>query len=448
MSMSSAAVSRTMYPSTRKVLHQNKSRKSVDKGPLSANDGKLKQSFDHIALGFPENVRTAMWRYVWKLYKFQLFKNTPFAILADFQLMKAGEELEKIVPSTFLLPVVGALESLVESNVPSPRLVGIELNPGPRLPKSDATAAIAALGAAVGSAIAKTQKKKTSVTKKKKSSRKAPSLLNDLGGPISRLSAPAATGFRIQSQATSHSPFVVKGKGLAGLVKSNGTGATAATNRGGAGALSAFNIDPCGSGSTQTNWLLFPLTINRISSNFTRYRLKKFLLSYVPYCPTTTAGSVVIGAMAEVVSSTYITSFDSAATLPNSSQTNVWGFATVDCMRPGGLRSEWLFLDSSASAGEANQRQECPGAILVSLIGNGVNGDYGCLHIDYEIEFDGLAMQDLFNQSTSIGGSSVPIDPRTQITEVPSPTAAEALSDSVYLPSTLLNGLGLQRRQP
>jgi len=391
--------------------------------------------------GLPDNVAKSFLDYGRDYYLFKMGANSSEL---------SGLSLESHIPSNAVVQAVAWIERLVDDYLvesavsatpPAARLVGIETNPGPPPNSSSPAAAIAAFGAALGSAIAKTKKKKTSGKKAGVAkSRKRSANLTIGAGSFKSTPAPVGMGFSLLPRQSTHTPFIVRGRGLMGQVKTNGSGVVYFTNRDGAGAVAVFNMDPCGVGTNQNDWLAFPTTITKISECFVKYRLRKLVLHYIPYCPTTSSGCINIGCMKEVVVSTYVPTTDAVSTFPASMSTSVYTGCSLDLLMDQGLSREWRFLDSTPESLEAGERQESVGSVMIQAQGVGTNVAFGSCYIDYEIEYDGLAVQNAFAVSSRsprvLDCSSVP----------PSDSQVPDLSDSVYLPSTLLSKMGLQRR--
>jgi hypothetical protein len=333
---------------------------------------------------------------------------------------------------TSLYPEVGPLaEYLVElshSNEhihqnyrpPAPRLVGVEPNPGP--PKGLAGvlgSAAAALGAAAArSTVSATVKKKKKSSRRRRNTDSTLRTTRTVGenrqfpGPLQTVQAPTALGFRGGS-TIKHLPCVINGRCQAFSVQTAGTGSIALTNRNGvtmANDLNIFNVNPVSTGTTTRNFWTFPPAVQSISVAFLRYRFRKLVLTYIPGCPSTTPGSIVFGSIAESTNATGKSVTTSVvADLQVNACTQLWAPIFLDLLVDGGLRKDWLYMDSTDDSAEPAQRQETPGMIAVALRGVPISTYCGEFWYEYEIEFNGLGnMQSLtFSDSSSSSSSSI-----------------------------------------
>lgn len=341
--------------------------------------------------------------------------------------------------------------------VPQPRLVGIELNPGP----TPTSRAISAAASAIGAAVAKTVKKKKNIatTKKKKkgsssssSSRRsqgsAQGVVNNIMRQFETREAPASWGFMTRPNAN-HSPFVVAGTGIACTVTSNASSNIIVTNSLGvncAANSNIFNVDPTGGGTLNYNMALFPVDIINVTKNFLRYRFRKLVMRWFNTCTSSTPGSIYACVYPEVVSFTTNVGFSSIAQSQVSIGSSVWNQFEFDLLAKGGLRKEWLYVDQAATNSEPQSRQESPGSFAMDITGYGPSITYGSFYLEFEIEYDGLARQDLLdfykqNPQHAPSASSFSVAPTPVIEQ-------EELADSVYLPSSTLSALGLRKAVP
>jgi len=318
------------------------------------------------------------------------------------------------------------------------------------------------LASLIGSAVAKTVKaKKQKPAKKKKS-------LGIMTTGVTRPSysmAPTAIGSVVRSMTSKHTPFVVEGRSFAGLVANNTAGTfTGVLNFQGlpTSYCQSFNVDPIANGNFPLNFQFFPTTINTIATSFLRWRIRKLRLNYVPSCTTTTAGSIAISSVPEVVTTNTNHSYGTVASCQNSLLTTVWVPSSMDLIAQGGLRNEWLICDSSSASSEANERQITAGAVCVSGLGcpSGLSQVFGSLFIEYSLEFDGLATNSDFN-------ATLPkVDPRPSTSEPSFSSSSSSnynpnlasgpllnqtsedesdLTQSVHVSASLLQSLGLKK---
>lgn len=257
---------------------------------------------------------------------------------------------------------------------------------------------LAAVIAAAAAATVKAMTKGGNALKEAKKKSKANTSLEIVPARKSRVVIGPAVRGRTFSTNSSHTPFVVKGNSLACYVSTSVNGSviisqnTAVLSSG-----NTFDVDPAGNGASPYNFQSFPGNLAvRLCTCFYRYRFKKLVAKYVPVCPTSTPGSVVMGPIAESVSIggnanfTYaeVSSFQLSASSP------AWGEMSLDLLRPGGLSKDWHFVDSSGTNAQSNLRQECAGALSIAVFGQpAVATSFGALYFDYELEFSGLGVE-------------------------------------------------------
>lgn len=289
--------------------------------------------------------------------------------------------------------------------VPAPRLVGIELNPGPpRRLKSDLLVEnVANAGKTLGTLLAGLAKKKKLKSKVKAllAPRRVIKSLDSTSSAVVR--APAMIGTQHRTSTVKHSPFVVSGNCHGGYFGLGNTGVQVLSNIDGVQSpINAANIDPVGGGAVQTNFMTFSRSVQAIAGSFTRYRFKKLLLNYVPVVSTFSDGMIAIAVSPEVVvAGTAITS-GTVFGLQLKVTSPVWAPITIDTLANGGLRKDWLFVDTTTTTLDASQRQETPGSFCFSLSGveNPVTfKNMGMIFWDYEIEFDGIAANANYSSS-------------------------------------------------
>jgi len=310
---------------------------------------------------------------------------------------------------------------------PKELLVGVETNPGP----SPVSKSLGKLGSQLAIALAK--------TKKKKKGKKPKQNFRLQTGAIVTTRAPLTVGSGLRNSVF-HSPFIVRGTCIAGGIgwKTTATRTelynadlTAADNN-------RFSIDPYGTGTLPTNFKMFPNAVLNVASSFTRYRVRKLFLTYNPLVSATTPGHVVFATNAEVSVSTTPPSYGDVVNNPGAVVTPIWQPATLDLMI--NCRREWLYGDLATNGTEANIRQESCGSFLASSLGYSTNGLFGTFTLDFEIEFQDLSINSVFNvfqQRSHFQSSSTPV--------ASEPEEETGLAESVHLPADLLQRIGLRR---
>lgn len=317
---------------------------------------------------------------------------------------------------------------------PAPPLVGVELNPGPPGRLSE----IAALGAALGSALAKTKKKKKTTPVATTTRRKKVSIASSAARSNDQLTkarglyvtAPNQVG-RILSSTVRHMPFVVSGHNRMCSLRTNTLGAPILYGSGNAAMTgNVGNIDPAGQGATTTNFFFFPGVVSfNLINCFLRYRIRKLVLEYVPTSSTATPANVAIATSPEVFTTITSVLMDIVQSCENNICTPVWAPASFDALGPGGLRKDWLFVDSTNTVSEAIERQEQAGSLLFALGGSpGVSAYLGDIWASWELEFDGLGLQANISRATATPAdestSSPPLPPVRPRPDHPSPAHA------------------------
>jgi hypothetical protein len=310
---------------------------------------------------------------------------------------------------------------------PAPRLVGIELNPGPRGPSRIASD-IASIGNMIGAAVAATKKKNRppAATKKKKAAKSAAGTyvgtsLHPQNLTVRQVAAPTTRGVQLVS-GVRHSPFTVQARCLGPSLHATAAGTPVWITRSGTiTAVNAFNIDPLGSGVTSVDFDGFDAALFAIGSVFLRYRFRKLVAEYVPTVNTGQSQSVVLAANPEATGTpgqTFsllgVSSFGLSATTPS------WCPVNLDLMKgPNAIRGDWLYCNNSATT-HAAERQETPGLMAFNYLGATVATTavtFGTIYWNYDIEFQAVG-------SESIIGGSTPLKP----------TAAAASSSSAPPP--------------
>lgn len=265
------------------------------------------------------------------------------------------------------------------------------------LPKTVAEVVKQVLPTLVGKA-AKAKKKKV---KGKASRGGGPSLM--IGQAAAKIhTVPVQVGVSIGSRPTRHQPFRISGHvtGPSFGLDSSGVLDTF-TADGTFMAYNSFDVDIIGNSSASNNFAAFPSVIRQLAQCFTRYRFVRLSVRYLGTCPTTTPGLLVMGVVPEVVSGGGVTVPSSTVRgMQVSMATSAWAPATLNLLAPGGLRSDWLYSDNAAGSTQAELRGETAGTFAWSTVGAATPATgvtmFGTLQIEYEVEFDGLALETSF----------------------------------------------------
>lgn len=346
--------------------------------------------------------------------------------------------------------------------VPAPLLVGIETNPGPprrNTANRDSVAGVSALGALLGAALARRQKKKkispstsSSTAMVVRSGRKNNKLI-DMPMSTRRVFAPTTFGLQT-SRNVKHTPFILSGRAHAVYLRNTTGNLTFGTQSGSSSSTNTINVDPLGNSNTSNNFASFPGTVYAISGRFVRYRFRKLLVHYIPSVPTTELGSLTFASTAEVVSNgATLLTYATIASMENAVSTPVWAPITIDLLA-NGLRREWLYTDSVNATTQATLRQETAGVFCAGSLGlNAATSGYvGSIQWEYELEYHGIANESELVFRNPDGAPHAPTTIATSSSSTPPiPTPLHVneeehgLSESVYLPSSLLNSMGLRR---
>jgi hypothetical protein len=290
---------------------------------------------------------------------------------------------------------------------PSPRLVGIELNPGPqpfgghkaiRIAKGNkmigglANDIANVLGAGRGIL---PPKMKVGGAKKKKKVRGnlANRIANGMGSSTTIVSAPVAVGSVTRS--IRHKPVIIDSRNIACTLGTNAVSVLSLTNA--VGALSSgvltFNIDITGFSTASNDFQWLPSQIRTMAYTFGRYRFRKLVAHYNPIDPTSAGRSVAFASAADTVSSvSSAANFSQVLSFENSVSTPSWNPCSLDLLGRSGLRKDWLFVDNTKTVVESELRQEAAGVFLCSVLGASppFSTTIGYFTFDWVIEFDGI----------------------------------------------------------
>lgn len=332
----------------------------------------------------------------------------------------------------------------VRGESPAPRLVGVETNPGP--PRSGLAPTIGEAAAMLGVAAAKASRKtkRGKAKKKKKTSKIPPSLGRGPRAPTSTSSTSVfGTGIGTVERFLPNidRPNRVSNYAFSVGFFTDADGNPVINTNNGASISNIMNVNAATSGSTAYNSAFFPPQVRTEAQNYAQYRVTKLVAEFLPVTTTNAATTILYAVSPE----TYTTG---TTPIPAVAIRNIRAHAgfpiwepkvenrRLNMLGPGGLSKDWRYIDFTPNAAEAQQREEAVGAFVWSYLGAPVtNGYFGDLYIYYEVEFRG--------PGTASAWTSVPPRPLTKVEE--SKEETESLTESVYLPSSTLAALGLQR---
>jgi hypothetical protein len=337
---------------------------------------------------------------------------------------------------------------------PAARLVGIELNPGPpksRIPTlggkshaSDLSSVAFALGVeAAKSSIAKTQKKKKNITKTKKQNNGSMNIFANSSSAL--VSAPATSSLTMKTGGVRHKPFPLTGRCFAASLLTDASGVVSFVNNNGTATTNNIaSVLPAAYGTGVSTMEFFPPVVRNIATSFTRYRVRKLDVTYVPLVGSNSTGNVCFGVNPEAQTTVGRITYGNAAMSSLTAVTPPWNTVTLRCISGDGLRNEWLYSDANyVSTEEGSLRQISPGTLFAAGSGLPIGTTVGQLWFEFDMEFDALSNESNFDfrkpdVTYSSSSSSTPLIPEKSEFD-------SDLGDSVYLPSSLLSKMGLQK---
>jgi hypothetical protein len=259
-------------------------------------------------------------------------------------------------------------------NVPAPRLVGVELNPGPdpNSPVKGLVAAVTKLLTPPQSRKAKTKKKKTNVKKNRGGSTMA------LTRNSSLQYAPVASAQSTSSLATTNSfavPFsttLVQVVSQASLCRLLAVEASPTS----VDARAVISISPYQTTSVAGIPQSFAAPVNRLAYTFAQYRIRpgSMRITYMPAVSTGTNGQIAIAALPAEEPSVVAQYFNDVANSECAITVPTWGTAALDS---GRLRSilctnnddGWKYCDFDGTVTGPEFRQSVMLNLAVSGIG-------------------------------------------------------------------------------
>lgn len=261
---------------------------------------------------------------------------------------------------------------------------------------------------ALGAAAAQRSKKavppnppKQGKAKAKKGKSPSPSSLQTSSSSMSRVKADLNCGVQMNSTGPiRHTPFRIAGSCVIGSLQTNSSSGLVLMNAGGATTTTLkYSVDPVGGGTTGSNFFMLPDVIRNVCLSFVRHRWHKFKLTYIPVCPTTTSGQIVIAASPEVVAYSDLTNYGmSLVTFSRNCSTPVWSAITMDAFGHDGIDGGWYYTDPTSTMSETSLRQECAGSLFFgSLGGLPASTPLGYIRLDFVLEVEALQSTALFN---------------------------------------------------
>lgn len=266
------------------------------------------------------------------------------------------------------------------NDVPAPRLVGIEPNPGP---PSAAMKQLTAAAAALGSAMA-TKKKKKNKNKNKNKNR-----VGRLQAPVTTVAeldtppAPVSQVQRIRLTNRTHNFFAPFDVVTLSIV-SNASSQLIFNAMPSQGIV---NLDPT---ITLNGSALFGVPLQQLALNYRQYRFLRLEIEYEPVVSTATAGALTMVYVADGgLSQEVIPSIAAVNQCDGAIMTPVWSRAKVPMFN---LERNWLFTKSAAAETTTSDRIEDAGSLVVSSASAApVNTTVGFVRFRGMIEFKDLS---------------------------------------------------------
>jgi len=326
----------------------------------------------------------------------------------------------------------------VVRKVPAPRLVGVELNPGPRgsrrglgaLRTDSTAAALAGLGGSLASLVSRTKKKK-------KSSKVA---RNTLSMPVAqenhrRVVAPVSRGLAIRSSGSRgycrqrvHSTTMSVGTTAGGIINMVSLATGTATQ--------TFALDV----NDPDNILGYGVSV--ISLGFIRWRIcSDLVITYHPTCATTSSGAIALGYMPDsrYADAAAVTSVAGVLGLDNSALFSPWASAVIRVPLKD-VDSAWKYRLDATTAGAAEMSLQHAGLLLInSLSTMTASTTFGALSVAFDIEFADLcgvvtsapAVAAPRRAALNVSGDEEYVTAQLAATQIAPPTSVPASSSAV-----------------
>ncbi len=185
------------------------------------------------------------------------------------------------------------------------------------------------------------------------------------------------------SAANSDPVHVIRGKQIVDTISSD------------AGGMLRFTTSP-GSYDNDYALLLHPYAffgtwVQSLSALYQKWRIRDLRVRYVPTCPTTTTGSLVLGLSSDPGSVTAAGAYNAQtiSSLPNNSVSQVYTPTTLQPVR----NSDWYYTRIPAGLSDTDLKIYSPGALVLdnATSGNTPSLVMGQLIVEYTLEFCGQA---------------------------------------------------------
>lgn len=296
-------------------------------------------------------------------------------------------------------------------NIPAPRLVGIELNPGPRgRTKLQSNPLIASLVRDAVASLVPTGKVLPSAGKRTKRRRRKATNLG-MSSSTSSTSAPVSRGLVTRTNPSSSMivPFSLTGCEIHQGVTPNSylewrNLATIQTY-----GLTAFEgvkplplfIDSVVGGGTGIFTGIHNTVLSKLFGVFSKYRFRSLRVSFVPILPTSAPGNYIMAVIKDpAVSSAVAGTYSNVSSTNNAISAPIWQTTSID-VGP----SDWLKCDNEVTAPsnpeiDALMRQTTCGAMQFATLGVEANTSAVSNRILGAFKFDGvLELRDLTDNS-------------------------------------------------
>jgi hypothetical protein len=278
--------------------------------------------------------------------------------------------------------------------VPAPRLVGIEPNPGPG-PRG-ALAALSAGMAALGSAVARTHKKKKTTKRKLPAKLNGPrkrargerypttSSQNTDTGNVAVAGATSLTTMRPNRFGSLLPSIIVPFDCLAILLATNASSVLGFSVNTTSNSIS-FDLNPT---QATGGGLPFGVAISQLATCYDRFRVRKLRVHYNPLCSTTTASGALLAYSPDpwITGGTY-----TPYTVGSLADNTPFAFWEPKDLEIRNLDKTWKYCYESVTNTAAESRQDCAGSLIVAPIGTMTASTiFGSFQFSGEIEFTGL----------------------------------------------------------
>jgi len=207
-----------------------------------------------------------------------------------------------------------------------------------------------------------------------------------------------------------HTPVLMTGSCVVGSLATNSSSALVLANAGGVNTTTLkLSVDPVGGGTTASNFFMLPDVIRNACLSFVRHRWHKFRLTYIPVCPTTTSGQIVMAASPEVVAYSDLTNYGtSLVTFSRNCSTPVWSAISMNAFGHDGIDGGWYYTDPTSTLSETSLRQECAGSLFFGALGNlPASIPLGYIRLEFTLEVEALQSTALFNSEQPESESKV-----------------------------------------